>query len=88
MTLQSISTVFKLYQFARSYEQATEELAKAQKTFAFFENKFEEIGKSLVKAQEAYGDASSIWCGIGAASPASAASRCLRSSRPTARKRA
>ncbi|MFI5353592.1 MAG: DNA recombination protein RmuC [Candidatus Binatales bacterium] len=58
VTLQSISMVFKMYQFAKSYEQATEELAKAQKTFAFFESKFEEIGKSLVKAQEAYGVAS------------------------------
>jgi DNA recombination protein RmuC len=58
VTLQAISMVFKMYEFAKSYEKATEELAKAQKSFAFFENKFEEIGRSLVKAQEAYGVAS------------------------------
>jgi DNA recombination protein RmuC len=58
VTLQAIAMVFKMYEFAKSYEQATEELAKAQKLFGFFEGKFEEIGKSLVKAQEAYGVAS------------------------------
>ncbi len=58
VTLQSIAMVFRMYEFAKSYEKATEELAKAQKSFAFFEGKFEDIGKSLVKAHEAFGVAS------------------------------
>jgi DNA recombination protein RmuC len=54
VTLQSIQMVFKMYEFAKSYEQATLELQKAQAGFAHFENKFELIGKSLGKAQESY----------------------------------
>ncbi len=57
VTLQSISMVFKMYEFAKGYEKATEELKKAQKSFGFFERQFEEIGRSLVKAQDAYGTA-------------------------------
>lgn len=57
VTLKSIQMVFKMYEFAKSYEKATEELRKAQKSFGFFENQFEEIGKSLNKAQDAFGTA-------------------------------
>jgi DNA recombination protein RmuC len=55
VTLQSIQMVFKMYEFAKSYEQATEELRKAQKSFAYFEDNFDKIGKSLEKAQDAFG---------------------------------
>ena len=58
VTLQAVAMVFKMYEFAKGYEQATEELKKAQKSFSFFEDKFEQIGKSLEKAQDAYSTAS------------------------------
>lgn len=54
ITLQSIQMVFKMYEFAKSYERATEELKKAQSAFGYFEDRFEEIGKSLGRAQQAY----------------------------------
>jgi DNA recombination protein RmuC len=54
VTLQSIQMVFKMYEFAKSYERATEELKKAQSAFGYFEARFDEIGKSLGKAQQAY----------------------------------
>jgi len=57
VTLQAVAMVFKMYEFAKGYEKATEELKKAQKSFGFFEEKFDLIGKSLEKAQEAYGTA-------------------------------
>ena len=54
VTLQSIQMVFKMYEFAKSYERATEELKKAQSAFGYFEDRFEDIGKSLGRAQQAY----------------------------------
>jgi DNA anti-recombination protein RmuC len=57
VTLQSIQMVFKMYEFAKGYEQATEELRKAQKSFSYFEDNFDKIGKSLEKAQDAFGTA-------------------------------
>ncbi|HYB91580.1 MAG TPA: DNA recombination protein RmuC [Candidatus Binataceae bacterium] len=55
VTLKSIQMVFKMYEFAKSYEKATQELRKAQQSFGFFEKQFDEIGKSLTKAQDAFG---------------------------------
>jgi DNA recombination protein RmuC len=52
--LRAISMVYKMYEFSRGFEKATDELRKAQKTFSHFENRFEDIGKSLIRAQEAY----------------------------------
>lgn len=52
--LRAIAMVFKMYEFSKGYEAATEELRKAQKSFANFEGRFDDIGKSLLKAQEAY----------------------------------
>ncbi|HTY55423.1 MAG TPA: DNA recombination protein RmuC [Candidatus Binataceae bacterium] len=57
VTLQAVAMVFKMYEFAKGYEKATEELKKAQKSFGFFEEKFDLVGKSLDKAQEAYSTA-------------------------------
>ena len=54
VTLQSIQMVFKMYEYAKGHERATEELKKAQAAFGHFEIKFDEIGKSLVKAQGAF----------------------------------
>ncbi len=54
VTLQSIQMVFKMYEYAKGHERATEELKKAQSAFAHFENRFEDLGKSLQKAQSAF----------------------------------
>jgi DNA recombination protein RmuC len=54
VTLQSIQMVFKMYEYAKGHERATEELKKAQSAFGHFENQFEAVGKSLLKAQDAF----------------------------------
>src|SRR5271156_1665936 len=54
VTLQSIQMVFKMYEYAKGHERATEELKKAQNAFGHFENQFEALGKSLSKAQDAF----------------------------------
>ncbi len=54
VTLQSIQMVFKMYEYAKGHERATEELKKAQSAFGHFENQFEALGKSLAKAQDAF----------------------------------
>ena len=59
VTLQAIAMVFKMYEFAKSHEKATQELAKAQRSFAHFEGHFEKIGNALDRAQESYRFASS-----------------------------
>ena len=54
VTLQSIQMVFKMYEYAKGHERATEELKKAQNAFGHFENQFDALGKSLSKAQDAF----------------------------------
>jgi len=54
MTLQTIALVHKWYEVASRFEKSRLELAKAQKSFDFFQNQFENVGKSLGKAQEAF----------------------------------
>jgi len=54
MTLQTISLVHKWYEVASRFEKSRAELAKAQKSFDFFQNQFENVGKNLNKAQEAF----------------------------------
>ena len=54
VTLQSIQMVFKMYEYAKGHERATEELKKAQNAFGHFENQFDALGKSLAKAQDAF----------------------------------
>jgi DNA recombination protein RmuC len=58
MTLQTIALVHKWYEVASRFEKSRQELAKAQKSFDFFQNQFENVGKSLNKAQEAFDKAS------------------------------
>jgi DNA recombination protein RmuC len=58
MTLQTIALVHKWYEVASRFEEGRLELAKAQKSFDFFQNQFENVGKSLNKAQEAFDKAS------------------------------
>ena len=54
MTLQTIALVHKWYEVASRFEKSRIELAKAQKSFDFFQNQFENVGKNLSKAQEAF----------------------------------
>jgi DNA recombination protein RmuC len=54
MTLQTIALVHKWYEVASRFEKSRVELAKAQKSFDFFQNQFENVGKNLNKAQEAF----------------------------------
>ena len=54
MTLQTISLVHKWYEVASRFEKSRLELAKAQKSFDFFQNQFDNVGRSLNKAQEAF----------------------------------
>jgi DNA recombination protein RmuC len=54
MTLHTIALVHKWYEVAKGFEKSRVELAKAQKSFDFFQNQFENVGKSLNKAQEAF----------------------------------
>ncbi len=54
MTLHTISLVHKWYEVAKGFEKSRLELAKAQKSFDFFQNQFENVGKNLNKAQEAF----------------------------------
>ena len=54
MTLHTISLVHKWYEVASRFEKSRAELAKAQKSFDFFQNQFENVGKNLNKAQEAF----------------------------------
>jgi DNA recombination protein RmuC len=58
MTLQTIALVHKWYEVASRFEKSRLELSKAQKSFDFFQNHFENVGKSLGKAQEAFDKAS------------------------------
>src|SRR6266705_540798 len=54
MTLQTIALVHKWYEVASRFEKSRQELAKAHKSFDHFQNQFENVGKSLEKAQEAF----------------------------------
>ena len=54
MTLHTISLVHKWYEVATRFEKSRAELAKAQKSFDFFQGQFENVGKNLNKAQEAF----------------------------------
>ncbi len=52
--MHTISLVHKWYEVASRFEKSRAELAKAQKSFDFFQNQFENVGKNLNKAQEAF----------------------------------
>jgi DNA recombination protein RmuC len=54
MTLHTIALVHKWYEVAKGFEKSRAELGKAQKSFDFFQNQFENVGKNLNKAQEAF----------------------------------
>lgn len=54
MTLQTIALVHKWFEVASRFETSRQELAKAQKSFDYFQTQFENVGKNLNKAQEAF----------------------------------
>lgn len=54
MGLHSVSVAQDYYEMARGVEKTIEDVKKARKHFDNFEKKFEDIGKGLRKAQEAF----------------------------------
>lgn len=59
LTLHAISLTYKWYRVAEGFAQTARELALAQKHFGHFEKQFEQVGRSIQKAQEAYATATS-----------------------------
>lgn len=57
VTLHAISLTHKWYQVAAGFEKTARELQLAQKHFTNFERRFEDLGRSLQKAQDAYSTA-------------------------------
>jgi DNA anti-recombination protein RmuC len=58
ITLKSIAMSFSFFEFAKNVENTLEQIRLAQRSFGFFQKKFDEVGKGLQKAQEAFGTAS------------------------------
>jgi DNA recombination protein RmuC len=58
MTIKTISLAHKWYEVAARFEETRQEIARAQKSLDYFQSQFEAVGKSLEKAQEAFGKAS------------------------------
>ncbi len=54
MGLRSVSMAQDYYNMSRGVEKTIEDVKKARRHFEHFERKFEDIGKGLRKAQEAY----------------------------------
>lgn len=54
ISLRSVAMAQDYYEMARGVEKTIEEVNKARKHFDHFEGKFEDIGKGLRKAQEAF----------------------------------
>ena len=58
VTLNGVRISYDYYQMAKGVEKTVENIRKARKHFADFERKFEDVGKSITKAQESYHTAS------------------------------
>jgi DNA recombination protein RmuC len=58
MGLKSVSMAQDYYQMARGVERTIEDIKRARKHFDNFEKRFDEVGKGLEKAHEAYSTAS------------------------------
>src|SRR6185437_11560341 len=54
ISLRSVAIAQDYYEMARGVEKTIEDVTKARRHFEHFETKFEEIGKGLKKAQEAF----------------------------------
>ncbi len=57
ITLKSIENGFKFYEFSKNVEKTIEQIRMAQAHFANFQKKFDDVGKNLGKAQEAFSTA-------------------------------
>jgi DNA recombination protein RmuC len=58
VTLRGISIAHDYYEMARNVERTIEEVQKAQRHFDLFQQRFEELGKGLDRAQDAFRTAS------------------------------
>lgn len=58
LAVRTIALIYQWYQVATGLKKSTEELAKAQRWFGLFQERFTDIGKSLQKAQDAFQTAS------------------------------
>lgn len=54
MGLHSVTVAQEYYEMARGVEKTIEDVKKARRNFDHFEKKFEDVGKGLKKAQEAF----------------------------------
>lgn len=59
VTLRSIAIAQEYYELAKGVEKTIEDVKKAQRHFDHFEKRFEDVGKGLRKAQEAFETANS-----------------------------
>jgi len=59
IALRSIEMSMTQYEYAQGVQKTLEQIGQAQKHFGNFERKFEEVGKGLQKAQDAYHTATS-----------------------------
>jgi DNA recombination protein RmuC len=57
ITLRTVAMSISQFEFAKNVEQTLEQIRAAQTHFGHFQKKFEEVGRGLEKAQEAYGTA-------------------------------
>lgn len=58
MTLKTVSLAYRWYEVAARFEETRGEIARAQKSLDYFQTQFDNIGKSLEKAADAYDTAS------------------------------
>lgn len=58
ITLRAVAMSISQFEFAKNVEKTLEQLGAAQRSFGHFQRKFEEVGKGLERAQEAYHTAS------------------------------
>lgn len=54
ITLRAVAMSISQFEFAQGVQKTLEQLGAAQRSFALFHRKFEEVGRGLEKAQEAY----------------------------------
>lgn len=54
VTLQSVALAYQYYEMATNVEATLEQVKKARRHFEHFEKRFEEIGRGLEKAREAF----------------------------------
>jgi DNA recombination protein RmuC len=58
ITLRAVAIAHDYYEMARNVERTVEEVRKAQRHFDLFQQRFEEVGKGLDRAQDAFRTAS------------------------------